>query len=118
MGNAIFAAAALAFFILYLVDPPSPGPPSNRADSPHSGDVAVDAVAVAQICLPKYTNRQMAIYSSLARINGALLLSLKSKDGMPACSFQGKLLDALGKIPPERRDEEFAGFLDKMTHRK
>jgi hypothetical protein len=68
-------------------------------------------------CLHSYNNREMAILGTLSIGNQLLLSSLKTKEGAPACAFQKKLLDALGDFPREQRDEEFAGFVDKLTGR-
>lgn len=69
-------------------------------------------------CLHSYDHREMAIFDTLSSSNRLLLSSLKTKNGVPACSFQKKLLDALGDIPRGQRDEEFAGFVDKVTGRQ
>jgi len=68
-------------------------------------------------CLHSYNHREMAILDTLSSSNQLLLSSLKTRDGAPACAFQKKLLDTLGDIPRDQRDEEFAGFVDKLTGR-
>ncbi len=69
-------------------------------------------------CLDSHNNRELAVYDTLSSTNRYLLLEIKLKNGKPACSFQKQILDGFGKIPPDRRDEEFAGFVDRLTGRQ